>query len=105
MTEGDDIGNAVANNQVVDPRLLLPPDDDDRPDVHHEGDHWEGDVGNEVEGVLRLVDALCLRLIQRKLSSSKVNLKTKILIAWILSCHLIFIQREGRCLQGVWEVV
>ena len=39
MTEGDDIGNAVANNQVVDPRLLLPPDDHDRPDVHHEGDH------------------------------------------------------------------
>ena len=39
----------------MDSCLLLPPDDDDGPDVHHEGDHRAGDVGEEVEDFLRLV--------------------------------------------------
>ena len=60
MTGTDDVGNAVANNQVVYTRPLLLPDDDDRPDVHHEGDHQYGDVGEEVEASLRLVYGLCL---------------------------------------------
>ena len=33
-----DVGDAVADDQVVYSVLLLPPDDDDRPNVHHEGD-------------------------------------------------------------------
>ena len=45
MAEWDDVGNAVANNQVVDSRLLLPPNDDNCPDVHQKGDHCQGDVG------------------------------------------------------------
>ena len=74
MAEWDDVGNAVADNEVVDPILLLLPDDHDRPGVHHEGDHWDGEVGKEVEGVLRLVDLLCLGAIQYKLRASQINL-------------------------------
>ena len=34
----DDIGDAVAYDQVVDSRFLLFPDDHYRPDVHQQGD-------------------------------------------------------------------
>ena len=81
MAERDDVGHTIANYQVVDPRLLLPPDDHNGPDVHHEGDHRAGDVGVEVEDVLRLVYLFCLGLgvVQCKLGTSKKNLnKVKI---------------------------
>ena len=74
VAKRDDVGHTVANNQVVNTSLLLPPDDDDRPDVHREGDHREGDVGEEVDGVLRLVYGRCLGHIQCKLRTSKINL-------------------------------
>ena len=59
---------------MVDPILLLLPDDHDRPDVHHEGEHRDGEVGKEVEGVLRMVYLLCLGIIQYKLRASQINL-------------------------------
>ena len=46
MAERDDVGDTVANNQVMDSRLLFPPDDDDGPDVHHEGHYRAGDVAS-----------------------------------------------------------
>ena len=50
VAKRDDVGHTVANNQVVNTSLLLPPDDDDRPDVHREGDHREGDVAKRYMG-------------------------------------------------------
>ena len=82
MAERDDVGDTVANNQVMDSRLLPPPDDDDGPDVHHEGDHRAGDVGVEVEDFLRLVYLFCTSPIQYKLRTSQINLN-KVKIAQI----------------------
>ena len=81
MAERDDVGHAVTNYQVVNSRFLLPPDDDNGPDVHHQGHHRAGDVGVEVEDVLRLVYlfGLALSVVQCKLRTSKKNLnKVKI---------------------------
>ena len=69
---------------MVDSRLLLPPDDHNGPDVHHQGHHRAGDVGVEVEDVLRLVYLICLPLsvVQCKLRTTQINLN-KVKIAQI----------------------
>ena len=84
MAERDDVGHTVTNYQVVDSRLLLPPDDHNGPDVHHQGHHRAGDVGVEVEDVLRLVYLFCLGLgvVQCKLRTTQINLN-KVKIAQI----------------------
>ena len=64
----------------MDSRLLFPSDDDDRPDVHHQGGCRDWDVCIEVECVFWLVDFNSVSLIHCKCStSSKMYLnKSKI---------------------------
>ena len=45
---GQDVDEAVEDDQIVDSRSLLPQDDLARPGVDHDGDHREDDVGVEV---------------------------------------------------------
>ena len=48
MQAGQDVDEAVEDDQIVDSRSLLPQDDLARPGVDHDGDHREDDVGVEV---------------------------------------------------------
>ena len=48
MQTGQNVDKAVDDDQTVDPCCLLPKDDLPCPEVDHNGDQREGDVGVEV---------------------------------------------------------
>ena len=72
MQAGQDVDEAVEDDQIVDSRSLLPQDDLARPGVDHDGDHREDDVGVEV--------ATCLGHVHlKKKNNSEMERKRKYL--------------------------
>ena len=69
MQAGQDVDEAVEDDQIVDSRSLLPQDDLARPGVDHDGDHREDDVGVEVATRLGHVH---LETIQRNGEEKKI---------------------------------
>ena len=57
---GDHVHHAVADDQAVQAGLLLPPDDDHSQAVDNEGEAQDGQAGEDVHIVPRLVYLHCL---------------------------------------------
>ena len=65
MQAGQDVDEAVEDDQIVDSRSLLPQDDLARPGVDHDGDQCEDDVGVEVATCLGHVNLKRKKTIQK----------------------------------------